>query len=108
MAKDVVIRTEGLGKKYIISHQAERDRYTALRDVIWRTVRGWGRSACGLMMDFFLIPSSPGTPDFAIACYLFSPTPTPRHPLASRLLFSVFSKTYEPLTTYSAINYFPL
>jgi len=45
MAKDVVIRTEGLGKKYIISHQAERDRYTALRDVIWRTVRGWGRSA---------------------------------------------------------------
>ena len=27
---DVVIRAEGLGKKYVIGHQAERERYTAL------------------------------------------------------------------------------
>ena len=31
---DVVIRAEGLGKKYLIGHEAERERYTALRDVI--------------------------------------------------------------------------
>ena len=31
---DVVIRAEGLGKKYVIGHEAEGERYTALRDVI--------------------------------------------------------------------------
>jgi lipopolysaccharide transport system ATP-binding protein len=31
---DTVIRVEGLGKKYRIAHQAERQRYTALRDVL--------------------------------------------------------------------------
>ena len=31
---DVVIRAEGLGKKYLIGHQAEREPYNALRDVI--------------------------------------------------------------------------
>ncbi len=36
MAEDVVIRAEGLGKMYIIGHQAERERYTALRDAIMR------------------------------------------------------------------------
>ena len=42
---DVVIRAEGLGKKYLIGHQAERERYTALRDVIGNTVKGFARSA---------------------------------------------------------------
>ena len=36
MADDVVIRAEGLGKKYLIGHQAERERYMALRDVLAR------------------------------------------------------------------------
>lgn len=31
---DTVIRVENLGKKYIIGHQQEKQRYTALRDVI--------------------------------------------------------------------------
>ena len=31
---DVVIKVKNLGKKYRIRHQAERQRYTALRDVI--------------------------------------------------------------------------
>src|SRR5262247_3415135 len=31
---DVVIRAEALGKKYRISHQHERQRYVALRDVL--------------------------------------------------------------------------
>jgi lipopolysaccharide transport system ATP-binding protein len=34
MSNDVVISVEGLGKKYRITHQAERQRYTALRDVL--------------------------------------------------------------------------
>ncbi|MBX9745633.1 MAG: ABC transporter ATP-binding protein [Hyphomonadaceae bacterium] len=41
---DVVIRAENLGKKYIIGHQAERERYVALRDVIARNVGNFGRS----------------------------------------------------------------
>src|SRR2546428_2732700 len=31
---DAIIRVESLGKKYRLKHQAERQRYTALRDVI--------------------------------------------------------------------------
>src|SRR3984893_504958 len=37
MSKDIVIRAEGLGKKYVIGHAAERERYTALRDVLVRS-----------------------------------------------------------------------
>ena len=36
MADDVVIRAEGLGKKYLIGHATERERYVALRDVLVR------------------------------------------------------------------------
>ncbi len=42
---DVVIRAENLGKKYIIGHQTENERYTALRDVVGRTLKGLARSA---------------------------------------------------------------
>ncbi|MGA2953045.1 MAG: ABC transporter ATP-binding protein [Caulobacteraceae bacterium] len=45
MAGDVVIRAEGLGKKYMIGHQAERERYVALRDVIARNARNLWRTA---------------------------------------------------------------
>jgi hypothetical protein len=31
---DSVITVEGLGKRYRIQHQAQRQRYTALRDVL--------------------------------------------------------------------------
>ena len=37
---DVVIKAEGLGKKYLIGHQRETERYTALRDVLARSVKG--------------------------------------------------------------------
>src|SRR5690242_6302520 len=36
MADDVVIRAEGLGKKYLIGHAAEPERYAALRDTLAR------------------------------------------------------------------------
>jgi lipopolysaccharide transport system ATP-binding protein len=39
MAGDVVIRAEGLGKKYVIGHETERERYVALRDVVARTAQ---------------------------------------------------------------------
>jgi lipopolysaccharide transport system ATP-binding protein len=44
---DVIIRVEGLGKKYRIRHE-RAERYTALRDVIADKLRGalsWGRSS---------------------------------------------------------------
>jgi ABC-type polysaccharide/polyol phosphate transport system ATPase subunit len=42
---DVVIRAEGLGKKYLIGHQTRHERYTALRDVIGRAAKGFLRTA---------------------------------------------------------------
>jgi ABC-type polysaccharide/polyol phosphate transport system ATPase subunit len=47
MAK-VVIRAEGLGKKYVIGHKAERERYVALRDVLARTARDAWRKTVDL------------------------------------------------------------
>jgi hypothetical protein len=41
---EAIISVEGLGKKYLIKHQAERQRYTALRDVIAEKARGFFRS----------------------------------------------------------------
>jgi lipopolysaccharide transport system ATP-binding protein len=45
MADDIVIRAEGLGKKYVIGHQAQRERYVALRDVVARGARSALRKA---------------------------------------------------------------
>jgi ABC-type polysaccharide/polyol phosphate transport system ATPase subunit len=50
MSRDTVIRAEGLGKKYVIGHAADRERYTTLRDVlvrnasnVWRTTLDMAR-----------------------------------------------------------------
>ena len=46
MADDVVIRAEGLGKKYVIGHAAGRERYVALRDVLARGAHNlWRKTA---------------------------------------------------------------
>jgi lipopolysaccharide transport system ATP-binding protein len=46
MADDVVIRAEGLGKKYLIGHAAERERYVALRDALIRGAHSlWRKTA---------------------------------------------------------------
>jgi lipopolysaccharide transport system ATP-binding protein len=45
---DVVIRAEGLGKKYLIGHAAERERYLALRDVLARGARNLWRRTAGM------------------------------------------------------------
>src|SRR6202166_2628640 len=44
MRGDVVIRAQSLGKKYLIGHDVQRERYTTLREVIARKVRRLGRS----------------------------------------------------------------
>ena len=49
MTGDVVIRAEGLGKKYVIGHEVERERYTALRDVIARNMKRLARSSADLV-----------------------------------------------------------
>src|SRR5206468_10815514 len=48
MADDVVIRAEGLGKKYLIGHAAERERYVALRDVLARGARDFWRKTADM------------------------------------------------------------
>lgn len=44
MSDDIVIRAEGLGKKYVIGHQSN-ERSTTLRDVIVRTTKSFARGA---------------------------------------------------------------
>src|SRR5437868_14364320 len=48
MADDVVICAEGLGKKYSIGHEAERERYVALREVLVRGANNFWRKAADL------------------------------------------------------------
>jgi lipopolysaccharide transport system ATP-binding protein len=42
---EAIIIVEGLGKKYRISHQAQRQRYVALRDVITEKAKGFFRKS---------------------------------------------------------------
>ena len=49
MPEDVVIRAEGLGKKYVIGHQHAQERYTSLRDVIARNARNFSRSVADIL-----------------------------------------------------------
>ena len=44
MRGDVVIRADSLGKKYLIGHDVQRERYTTLREVIARKVKRLARS----------------------------------------------------------------
>jgi lipopolysaccharide transport system ATP-binding protein len=48
MVDDVVIRAEGVGKKYLIGHAAERERYVALRDVLARQASNLWRKTAGM------------------------------------------------------------
>src|SRR4051812_45661576 len=46
---DVIIRAEGLGKKFYIGHQIEREQYTALRDVLARNFKTLLRTGSDLI-----------------------------------------------------------
>jgi lipopolysaccharide transport system ATP-binding protein len=49
MNRDIAIRVEGLGKKYLIGHEASRERYTALRDVLGRTAKNLVRTTTDML-----------------------------------------------------------
>src|SRR5215470_8725835 len=49
MSRDIAVRVEGLGKKYLIGHEARRERYTALRDVIGRTAKNLVRTTTDML-----------------------------------------------------------
>jgi len=55
MADDVVIRAEGLGKKYLIGHAAERERYVALRDVLIRGAHNLWRKTADMARGRFIL-----------------------------------------------------
>src|SRR5260221_8207199 len=50
---DVVIKVENLGKKYRIQHQAERQRYVALRDILAEKAKSVVRSPWSLIRRWF-------------------------------------------------------
>ena len=52
----VVIRAEGLGKKYVIGHESKRERYTALRDVIGRSARNVVRTTVDMLRGSPIFP----------------------------------------------------
>jgi lipopolysaccharide transport system ATP-binding protein len=56
MADDIVIRAEGLGKKYLIGHQTQRERYVVLRDVITRAAKRLARSTTDLLSGRAIVP----------------------------------------------------
>lgn len=49
MIDNVIIRAEGLGKKYVIGHAVDRERYVALRDTLARGARNLRRSAMDIL-----------------------------------------------------------
>jgi lipopolysaccharide transport system ATP-binding protein len=49
MSGDVVIRAEALGKKFVIGHESERERYAALRDVIGRKAKNVLRTTSDML-----------------------------------------------------------
>src|SRR5689334_1149030 len=56
MAGDVVIRAEGLGKRYDLGHMAQRERYVALRDVLVRGAGGVLRRTADMLRGRAVIP----------------------------------------------------
>jgi lipopolysaccharide transport system ATP-binding protein len=46
---DLMIKAEGLGKRFLIGHHTERERYLALRDVMARTASGFARSVVNVL-----------------------------------------------------------
>src|SRR3954447_2212125 len=56
MAGEIVIRAEGLGKRYDIGHTVERERYVALRDVLARGARGVWRRTADMLRGRAVIP----------------------------------------------------
>ena len=46
---ETIITVENLSKRYLLGHHAQRERYTALRDVVVREARNFARNASSLI-----------------------------------------------------------
>ncbi len=55
MAGEVVIRAERLGKKYLVGHESERERYSALRDALARSARTLWRKTADMVRGWPLV-----------------------------------------------------
>jgi len=55
MTEDAVIRADNLGKTYIIGHEAERERYVALRDILVRDARNAWRKTTDMVRGHAVI-----------------------------------------------------
>jgi lipopolysaccharide transport system ATP-binding protein len=55
MSDDVVIRSEGMGKSYLIGHEAEQERYIALRDIIARRAKALFRTTSDMLSGRALV-----------------------------------------------------
>jgi len=58
MDADIVIRAEGLGKRYVIGHQAETERYLVLRDVVTRTAQSAWRKTADMLHGRVIVSGS--------------------------------------------------
>ena len=83
---DTVIQVENLRKQYRIRHQAERQRYTALRDVLadrtksaWRKALAAFRSPFDVQSSKFNVQSSSFSP-VASGLLVSAPPLDTRHP----------------------------
>jgi lipopolysaccharide transport system ATP-binding protein len=56
MADDIVIRAEHLGKKYVIGHQADRESYVALRDILANGARNIWRKTADMFAGRIVVP----------------------------------------------------
>jgi len=64
MTDDIVISVESLGKRYRIRHQADRPRYTALRDVLADRTKSVARRLWSAISGFqrFRVSAFPESP----------------------------------------------
>jgi lipopolysaccharide transport system ATP-binding protein len=58
MIDDAVICAEGLGKKYLIGHQAEREPYNALRDTLVRAAHNLWRKTADMARGRAIVPGA--------------------------------------------------
>ncbi|WP_045054652.1 ABC transporter ATP-binding protein [Aliterella atlantica] len=101
-----VIKVENLGKKYIINHQ-KQERYTALRDVMTKTAKSFGKK---ILNPFKATPSSSVEDFWALKDVSFEINPGDRVGIIGRngagksTLLKVLSRITEPTTGRIAIR----